>query len=280
MSAAVCVRPCHTSPSLPQQQHVLLPKHCGVAPVVVLLFAHAGKARQLETASSSGAVLESDEALARRLHEELNALTRHSRRGPAAAGQPQQLQLSRSEKLPDSKAAAAGHTKPVSKQQRVQSDAEAQLGSMQQRDGSDKQQPGRKRSILNRELAMLVTDMVDSQLKPATGPRQTKSKDEQVADQHKGSSELLASVEQLLPILKHESSSSQSEQERLALEHVQAAVADGTPQAKQAQQRQQHFAARVSGSACKSWHACDSKFLGAHWQCKHTCGAVQSSPAC
>lgn len=198
-----------------------------------------------ETASSSGA-LESDEALARRLHEELNALTRHSRRaavpGPAAG---QQLQRSRSEKLPESKAAAS--TKPSSKQQRVQSDAEAQLGSMmqQQQHGDDKP-PARKRSILNRELAMLVTDMVDSQLKPVTGPRQTKSKDEQVTDQHKGSSELLASVEQLLPILKHESSSSQSEQERLALEHVQAAVADGTPQAKQSQQRQQHFAARVS----------------------------------
>lgn len=233
-----------------------------------------------ETASSCGA-LESDEALARRLHEELNALTRHSRRaavpGPAAGQQQQQLQRSRSEKLP----AAAG-TKPSSKQQRVQSDAEAQLSSMmqqQQQHGDDKP-PARKRSILNRELAMLVTDMVDSQLKPVTGPRQTKSKDEQVTDQHKGSSELLASVEQLLPILKHESSSSQSEQERLALEHVQAAVADGTPQAKQSQQRQQHFAARVSEGAHALVHACGSKALSGQWQCAHSIIAAQSGLAC
>jgi hypothetical protein len=212
----------------------------------------AGKGRQLETASSSGAV-ETDEQLARRLHEELNALTRHSRRAAPAPGSQQQLQRSKSEKLPDSKTA-----KPSSKQ-RVQSDAEAQLGSMlQHNDKVDK--PARKRAMLNRELAMLVTDMVDSNIKPAIGPRQTKSKDEQVVDQHRGGEQQqLQAVEQLLPILKHESSSSQSEQERLALEHVQAAVADGTPHAKQAQQRP-HFMARVS---CRA---------GAHTLC--CCAAV------
>lgn len=207
----------------------------------------AGKGRQFETASSSG-VLESDEQLARRLHEELNALTRHARRGPApapASQQQQHLQRSKSEKLLEGKVSKA------SSKQRVQSDAEAQLGSMQQHGDKGDKQPARKRSMLNRELAMLVTDMVDSQLKTATGPRQTKSKDEQVVDQHKGSEvQQLHGIEQLLPILKHESSSSQSEQERLALEHVQAAVADGTPQAKQAQQRQ-HFMARVSGPSAR-----------------------------
>jgi hypothetical protein len=199
----------------------------------------AGKRRQLETASSSDAV-ETDEQLARRLHEELNALTRHARRAAVPApGPKQQPQRSKSDKLPDSK-----HSKSGSKQPRMPIDADGHYESDEQGDKGDK--PARKRSMLNRELAMLVTDMVDSQLKTATGPRQTKSKDEQVVDQHKGSElqQQLHSVEQLLPILKHESSSSQSEQERLAMEHVQAAVADGTPQAKQAQQ--QHFMPRVS----------------------------------
>lgn len=136
-------------------------------------------------------------------------------------------------------------SKSGSNKQRMPSDADGQLASHSS-DKADKaaDKPARKRSMLNRELAMLVTDMVDSQLKPATGPRQTKSKDEQVVDQHKG---MEHAVEQLLPILKHESSSSQSEQERLALEHVQAAGADGTPQANKAQQRQQ-FMARVSAA--------------------------------
>jgi hypothetical protein len=206
-------------------------------------FNAAGKRRQPAAASSSD-VPETDEQLARRLHEELNALTRHSRRAAAPApGPQQQLHRSKSEKLPESKS-----SKPQGIKQRVQSDAEGQLGTLQQQGDKQADRPARKRSMLNRELAMLVTDMVDSQIKAATGPRQTKSKDEQVVDQHKGSEQQQHSqvVEQLLPILKHESSSSQSEQERLALEHVQAAVADGTPQAKQAQQRQQHFMARVS----------------------------------
>lgn len=199
----------------------------------------AGKRRQLETASSSD-VLESDEQLARRLHEELNALTRHARRGAPAPAAQQHLQRSRSEKLPDTKV-----SRSVSKQ-RVPGEPDALQVSMPEGDKADK--PARKRSMLNRELAMLVTDMVDSQLKPATGPRQTKSKDEQVVDQHKGNEQQQAQgIEQLLPILKHESSSSQSEQERLAMEHVQAAGADGTPQANNAQQQQQHFMARVSG---------------------------------
>lgn len=192
---------------------------------------------------------ETDEQLARRLHEELNALTRHSRRAAAPApGPQQQLHRSKSERLPESKASKTQGIK-----QRVQSDAEGQLGTLQQQGDKQADRPARKRSMLNRELAMLVTDMVDSQIQAATGPRQTKSKDEQVVDQHKSSEQQqhLQVVEQLLPILKHESSSSQSEQERLALEHVQAAVADGTPQAKQAQQRQQHFMARVS--ACPLW---------------------------
>jgi hypothetical protein len=207
----------------------------------------AGKKRQLETASSCE-VVESDEQLARRLHEELNALTRHSRRAavPAHGGPPQQqqqqllLQRSKSEKLQDSRPSnAACSTRP-----RTASDAETLLGGFTGDKAADK--PARKRSMLNRELAMLVTDMVDSQLKPATGPRQAKSKDEQVVDQHKGSSEHLQAVEQLLPILKHESSSSQSEQERLAMEHVQAAAADHLQQVQQQQQQQQQFTVRVS----------------------------------
>lgn len=222
--------------------------------------APAGKRRQLETASSSDAV-ETDEQLARRLHEELNALTRHARRAAVPApGPKQQPQRSKSEKLPDCK-----HIKPGSKQPRMPIDADGHCESDEQGDKADK--PARKRSMLNRELAMLVTDMVDSQVKTATGPRQTKSKDEQVVDQHKGSElqQQLQSVEQLLPILKHESSSSQSEQERLAMEHVQAAVADGTPQAKQAQQ-QQHFMPRVSGGFTQYF---DGDSTAAAWRAVH-----------
>lgn len=159
--------------------------------------------------------VETDEQLARRLHEELNALTRHSRRAAAAPSGPSTQQKT-------GKPVSAQNDKQTAKQHRG-SDAAKQpslaavkqeaVGVREQQTGSDREEKGRKRCMLNRELAMLVVDMVESQVKPVNGPR-SKLKGEQQQENHNAA-------------VKHESSSSLSEQERLAIEHLHAAGADG-----------------------------------------------------
>jgi hypothetical protein len=179
----------------------------------------AARKRKLDGAGDGAA--ETDEQLARRLHEELNALnTRHARRG---GPQQQQLQRARSAKSLDSTKVG----KPKQQQHARDEDEE------QQQDA--KQQPARKRSVASRELAMLATNMV------AAHAKSTRQGGEQ---------------EQQHPAIKHESSSSQSEQERLALEGVQAgggaavaaaAAAAAGVDAKPQANKQQRLDARVSG---------------------------------
>ena len=175
----------------------------------------AARKRKLQV-GSSGPDVETDEQLARRLHEELNALTRHSRRAAVVPSGP-------STQKKAGKAVSAQDDKQHAKQQRG-SDAAKQSGAaaavkqetasvQEQQAGSDREEKARKRCMLNRELAMLVVDMVESQVKPANGPR-SKSKGEQLQENHSVA-------------VKHESSSSLSEQERLAIEHLHAAGADG-----------------------------------------------------
>jgi hypothetical protein len=201
-----------------------------------LLRLPAGKKRKLDAAGSDAAV-ETDEQLARRLHEELNALTRHARRAPAPAPA---LSTQRSKGL---KPAAAGASKPAAPK------AKQQLPGSSVEQAEDAQDEGaaanksRKRTMLNRELAMLVVDMVETHVKPVTGPR-SKSKDEQdQQDQQQQDDNHSAAA-------KHESSSSLSEQERLAIEHLHAAGVEAKPVNKLLDAP--HLTARVSEVHCSA----------------------------
>jgi hypothetical protein len=207
----------------------------------------AGKKRKLDVVSSDPAV-ETDEQLARRLHEELNALTRHSRRGPAPAPV-LSTQRSTSSKVSKPAAAATGSKaaalKGKQQQQQLQQQQKQQLQGSNAEQVEDAQEEGavgkgdkpRKRSMLNRELAMLVVDMVETHVKPVTGPR-SKSKDEH--DQHDQQQQ----DEHHSAGAKHESSSSLSEQERLAIEHLHAAGVEAKPVNKLLEAA--HLTARVS----------------------------------
>jgi hypothetical protein len=205
----------------------------------------AGKKRKLDAVSSDPAV-ETDEQLARRLHEELNALTRHSRRGPVPAPA---LSTQRSSSGKVAKLAAAGSSKagaPKVKQQQqqqpkqqLQGSTEEQVEDAQEEGAAVKGDKPRKRSMLNRELAMLVVDMVETHVKPVTGPR-SKSKDEH--DQHDQQQQ--QHDDHHSAAAKHESSSSLSEQERLAIEHLHAAGVEAKPVNKLLEAA--HLAARVS----------------------------------
>lgn len=157
---------------------------------------------------------ESDEQLARRLHEELNALTRHSRRSAAVpAGPTAQKKISRTASAQDDKQ----HSKPQRATdvtgQPSQSAVAQDAAEGHDNTCSDREDKARKRGMLNRELAMLVVDMVESHVKPVTGARKVKG-EHQHDDDHSTA-------------IKHESSSSLSEQERLAIEQLHAAGADG-----------------------------------------------------
>jgi hypothetical protein len=193
----------------------------------------AGKKRKLDAAGSDAAA-ETDEQLARRLHEELNALTRHARRGPAPAPA---LSTQRSKGL---KPAAAGVSKPAApkaKQQQLPGSGVEQGEDAQDEGAAAKTDKPRKRTVLNRELAMLVVDMVETHVKPVTGPR-SNSKDEQdQQDQQQQDDNHNAAA-------KHESSSSLSEQERLAIEHLHAAGVEAKPVNKLLDAP--HLTARVS----------------------------------
>lgn len=171
--------------------------------------------RKLDVAGAQPGV-ETDEQLARRLHEELNALTRHSRRTTAASTGPGVQKKA-------SRAAVAQEGKQQSKQQLCSEglkqsshaeDAQEAADGDEHHACSDCHEKTRKRGMLNRELAMLVVDMVESHVKPVTGPRSKIKSEHQPEDDH-GTA------------VKHESSSSLSEQERLAIEQLHAAGADG-----------------------------------------------------
>lgn len=218
----------------------------------------AGKKRKLD-AVSSDPVAETDEQLARRLHEELNALTRHSRRGPAPAPV---LSTQRSSSGKVAKLPAAGGSNaavPKAKQQlqeqQLQGSNEEQAEDAQEEGAAAKSDKPRKRST-NRELAMLEVDMVETHVKPVAGLR-SKSKDEH--DQHDQQQQLQQQQDDHhSAAAKHESSSSLSEQERLAIEHLHAAGVEGKPVNKLLEAA--HLAARVST---------DQRTIGAIAPCIH-----------
>ncbi|WIA43412.1 hypothetical protein OEZ86_009889 [Tetradesmus obliquus] len=224
------------SPTGTSLWHIMFPEH------------EAGKKRKLE-AVSSDPVAETDEQLARRLHEELNALTRHSRRGPAPAPV---LSTQRSSSGKVAKLPAAGGSKaaaPKAKQQlqeqQLQGSNEEQAEDAQEESAAAKSDKPRKRST-NRELAMLEVDMVETHVKPVAGLR-SKSKDEH--DQHDQQQQLQQQQDDHhSAAAKHESSSSLSEQERLAIEHLHAAGVEGKPVNKLLEAA--HLAARYG----KKWY--------------------------
>jgi len=198
----------------------------------VLLLVSAGRKRKLDAVPDLPA--ETDEQLARRLHEELNSLTRHgSRRIQTTVYAEQRPHASKTVK-------AAGASKPskhgaaAAMDAAIKSEPSADMGAaaVAEAEGSeaqhDRSEKPRKRSVLNRELAMLVTDMVESHVKPVTGPRsKVKDGSESQADQQDHDRHGLQQDQQhedhITTAAKHESSSSLSEQERLAVEHLHAA---------------------------------------------------------
>lgn len=154
-----------------------------------------------------------DEALARRLHEELNALTRRARRGggalPAEAGPAPEKQQAQQAQQPSPPAASgaggkqgkakAGATPvkngkhPAVASPAVDVDASAGDGDAQQ--GKQRQQQqhggkkGHKRSAFDRELSLLATDMVDAPVRGSTNGRPAREEGEQEEQQQPKASE-------------------------------------------------------------------------------------------
>lgn len=185
--------------------------------------AESGQKRKLEPAGSD-ALLESDEALARRLHEELNALTRGSRRtthGSVSSGGAGPRKAAKSSAGQDVKQAVAR----VRQQQQDDGGSGAAVGpadaavKLETAGGSGSDRTRKPRGLA-RELALLVTDMVETHTKAVQGgPRKTRDGEaEQPAAADGCSAAVVAGA-------KHESSSSLSEQERLAIEQLHAAGA-------------------------------------------------------
>lgn len=198
----------------------------------------AARIRKLEAGISEPAV-ESDEQLARRLHEELNALTRHSRRtapshaGPSLQGKAGKPSTEHDDKQKSSQK-RANDVPDRSRDAVVKQQADAGQYSAE----NGKPEKARKRSMLNRELAMLVTDMVESHVKPVVGPRAKLTEQQQHWQQELQNG----------GAIKHESSSSLSEQERLAIEQLQASGANGKLVNKLL--TGSHLLARVSSIRC------------------------------
>lgn len=209
------------------QHFYIAPSHYAIA----LLVFFAGRKRKLDAVADLE--VETDEQLARRLHEELNSLTRHgSRRLQTTVYAEQRPHASKAVKAAGTnKLSKHGAAPAVDAAIKSQPSADVGVAAVAEAEGSEAQQDRsekpRKRSVLNRELAMLVTDMVESHVKPVTGPR-SKGKDgsESQTDQQDHDRQGLQQDQQQedhITAAKHESSSSLSEQERLAVEHLHAA---------------------------------------------------------
>eukprot|EP00775_Hariotina_reticulata_P011518 gene11518-11661_t len=190
-----------------------------------------GRKRKLDAVADLA--VETDEQLARRLHEELNSLTRHgSRRVQTAVYAEQRPHASKADKAAGThKLSKHGVAPAVDSAIKSEPSADVGAAAVAEAEGSEAQQDRlekpRKRSVLNRELAMLVTDMVESHVKPVTGARsKVKDGSESLTDQQDHDRQGLQQDQQQedhITAVKHESSSSLSEQERLAVEHLHAA---------------------------------------------------------
>jgi hypothetical protein len=191
-----------------------------------------------------------DEEMARRLHEELNAGMTRRRGSNAAALKSLELPLEHKASKHEAKGSreAGRHSNATSKQDPAPAKVQLAAAAMEQQGTSaildDSQvkesakgslQSARKRTLLSRELAMLVTDMVEAQLRPAKAnrhqasplPRPAAQRDdssteeeeedhaEDHAAQHSQQAEQAAN--------KPETSSCHSEQDRVLEEHMRSA---------------------------------------------------------
>ena len=214
----------------------------------------APRKRKLEHhGSAADSSVLADEEMARRLHEELNAGMTRRRGSNAAAMKCLELAVEHrtsKHEIKNSREAAGKHSSGSMKQDQAAAKAQPAASAVEQQDtpanlctsqvkesAKSSLQSSRKRSLLSRELAMLVTDMVEAQLRPAksnrhqvsplpnrpraAGQRDSSSSDDEEEDH--AENHAADNIQQAGPgATKPETSSCHSEQDRVVEEHMRS----------------------------------------------------------